>query len=70
MYLRNNKNIVYRQYHEDDMSEPVYGPVEFLLTKVTVTGTTVEGTATFSDLTNMKFPSRVFSRREYTSLSF
>lgn len=68
--VRADLKVIYRQYVDDDVSEPVYGPVEFLLTKVSVKGTTVEGTATFTDLTNMKFPSRVFTRKEFSSLAF
>lgn len=67
---RADLKVIYREYHDDDVSAPIYGPVEFLLTKCTAKDTFVEGTATFADLANMRFPRRVFSRKEYTSLSF
>ncbi|MCL8385474.1 DUF1833 family protein [Xanthobacter aminoxidans] len=65
---RADLKVLFRQYREDDVSEPACGPWEFLLRKVTVAGSTVEGTASFDDLTNMKFPRRIYSRREFSSL--
>lgn len=60
--------VILRRYLEDDVTEPVYGPVEFKVRQVRVTGTRVEGTATLEDLTNMKFPSRVYQRSQFPAL--
>lgn len=68
--VRADLKVIYRQYRADDTSEPVDGPTEFRLTKVTVSGTVVEGTASFTDLTNMKFPGLVYTRKEFTSLAY
>ncbi|MBB6306214.1 DUF1833 family protein [Xanthobacter tagetidis] len=66
--VRADLKVLVRQYREDDTSEPVYGPVEFVIRKVTVSGTRVEGMARLEDLTNMKFPSRVYKRSEFSAL--
>lgn len=66
--VRADLKVLVRQYREDDTSEPVYGPVEFVIRKVTVTGTRVEGMARLEDLTNMKFPSRVYTRAQFPAL--
>ncbi|WP_322994059.1 DUF1833 family protein [Castellaniella sp.] len=68
--VRADFKVIYRQYREDDISEPVDGPTEFLITKVTVSGTVIEGVASFTDLVNMKFPGLVYTRKEFTSLSY
>lgn len=68
--VRADLKVIYRQYRADDVSEPVDGPTEFLLRKVTVSGAMVEGTASFTDLANMKFPGLVYTRKEFTSLAF
>ncbi|HQS08714.1 MAG: hypothetical protein B7Y12_02205 [Rhizobiales bacterium 24-66-13] len=60
--------LVYREYREDDVSEPCYGPVEFVVKQVVASGASVTGTASLADLTNKKFPSRVFSRAEWPAL--
>jgi hypothetical protein len=31
--------VIYRQYRSDDLTEPCYGPVRFVMKKVTVKGT-------------------------------
>ncbi|MFG1349100.1 DUF1833 family protein [Xanthobacter autotrophicus] len=67
--VRADMKVLHRQYREDDLSEPAYGPVEYMLRAVKVSGSTVEGTASFADLTNWKFPSRVYTRKEFTSLA-
>lgn len=60
--------MVYREYREDDLSEPCYGPVRFVMTEVTVSGTRVEGTASLKDLTNTKFPRRTYTRKLFPAL--
>ena len=59
---------VYREYRSDDLTEPCYGPVQFVIRKVTVNGTTVTGTARLADLANRKFPKKVYSVDEFPGL--
>jgi hypothetical protein len=60
---------VYREYRSDDLTEPCYGPVQFVMRKVTVTGTSVSGTATLDNLANRKFPFKVYSQNEFPGLT-
>jgi len=59
---------IYREYRSDDLTEPCYGPVEFVMRKVTVTGATVTGQAQLDDLANRKFPYKVYSINEFPGL--
>jgi hypothetical protein len=59
---------VYREYRSDDTSEPCYGPVEFVMRNVRVSGTSVSGTARLDDLANSKFPRRVYTITEFPGL--
>lgn len=59
---------IYREYRDDDPSEPIYGPVEFLISSAKVTGTSVTGTARLSNLANKKFPRRVYTRAAFPGL--
>ena len=60
--------VILRRYLEDDVSEPFYGPVQFMIRQVRVTGARVEGMARLEDLTNQKFPNRVYSRSLFPAL--
>ena len=60
--------LIYREYRDDDVVEPCYGPVEFVVRQVRITGARVEGTAKLSDLANAKFPSRVYTRTGFPAL--
>ena len=66
--VRADLKVLVRQYREDDTSAPVYGPVEFVIRQVTVSGARVEGIARLEDLTNMKFPSLVYTRSLFPAL--
>lgn len=66
--VRADLALIYREYRSDDVSEPCYGPVRFTVREVTVTGTRVEGIATLKDLTNSKFPRRVYTRKLFPGL--
>lgn len=59
---------VYREFRSDDLTEPCYGPVHFVMRKVTVSGTKVTGTARLADLANRKFPFKVYSINEFPGL--
>lgn len=58
----------YREYRSDDRDEPCYGPVSFVMRKVTVTGVSVSGLAQLDDLANSKFPRRVYTLTEFPGL--
>lgn len=67
--MRADMIAILRQYRDDDRSEPCYGPVFFVIKNVTVTGSTVTGTAKIDDLANRKFPSRFYNLGEYKALT-
>jgi hypothetical protein len=60
---------VYREYRSDDRDEPCYGPVEFVMRKVSVKGTSITGVAQLDDLANSKFPRRVYSVSQFPGLA-
>ncbi len=59
---------IFRQYRSDDLSEPAYGPVEFVIKKVTMSGTQIQGVAQLDDLANKKFPTRIYTISEFPAL--
>lgn len=60
--------VIYRQYISDDLSEPCAGPIEFVMRKVRVKGTSVVGSAKLDDLANRKFPFKVYSPHDFPGL--
>ena len=48
--------VTYREYLDSDLTEPAYGPVEFILSKVTVKAATLTGTIMVGNLQNKRFP--------------
>lgn len=60
---------IYRQYRSDDTTEPCYGPVQFVVKKVTLVGTRLEGQAQLKNLSNLKFPNKVFTLDEFPGLA-
>lgn len=68
--VREAIKVIYREYVSDDLSEPAYGPIEFLLKEVAMTGTTITGTATVNDLLNKRFPKQDqnYNYRDFPSL--
>lgn len=56
MLVREYVKVIYREYVDDDLSEPAYGPVEFILKEVQMTGATLVGTATVSNMLSKRFP--------------
>jgi hypothetical protein len=60
--------VLYREYRSDDLTEPCYGPVRFVMKRVSVKGTSVVGTAQLDDLANRKFPYKVASVKEFPGL--
>lgn len=66
--VRANLVLIYREYRADDVSEPCYGPVRYLLTEVVAKGSRVEGIASLKDLTNSKFPMRTYTRTLFQGL--
>lgn len=65
---RADMTAIYREYRSDDRTEPCYGPVQFLVKNVKVTGTQVTGAARIDDLANRKFPNKVYTINEYPGL--
>lgn len=59
---------IYRQYRSDDTTEPCYGPVQFVIKKVTLKQARLEGTAQLKNLSNLKFPNKVFTYAEFPGL--
>ncbi|MGD9921913.1 MAG: DUF1833 family protein [Pseudorhodoplanes sp.] len=59
---------IYREYRSDDVSEPCFGPVQFVMRNVEVTGTRVRGMAGIDDLSNSKFPRRVYAVDAFAAL--
>lgn len=55
MGVREYLKVLYREYVDSDLTEPAYGPVEFVLREVS-TGTTLTGTAVVNSLLNKRFP--------------
>ncbi|MEW6125364.1 MAG: DUF1833 family protein [Pseudomonadota bacterium] len=60
--------LVYREYRSDVTAEPSYGPVEFVVRQVTISGSTVTGKARLADLANLSFPRRVYRPAEFPGL--
>lgn len=65
---RGDLSVLYREYRSDDTSEPCYGPVEFVIKRVSVTGSSVVGMAQIVDLANRKFPRKAYTLTEFPSL--
>jgi hypothetical protein len=59
---------IYRQYRSDDLTEPCYGPIQFVVKKVTLKQARLEGTAQLKNLSNLKFPNKVFTYDEFPGL--
>lgn len=56
MAVRAYVRVTYREYLGSDLTEPAYGPVEFVLSKVTVRAATLTGTIMVGNLQNKRFP--------------
>lgn len=59
--------VTYREYVGSDLAEPAYGPVEFILSKVTVKAATLTGTIMVGNLQNKRFPR---ADQNYTTTQF
>lgn len=60
--------VIFRQYRSDDTTEPCYGPVQFVMRKVSVNGASVTGIAQLDDLSNSKFPRGVYTLTDFPGL--
>lgn len=65
---RANLTSIWRQYRSDNLDEPCFGPVTFQLKKVKATMTRLQGTAMLDNLSNRKFPNKLFTFEEYPGL--
>jgi len=54
--VRQYIQVLYREYLGSDLTEPAYGPVEFELRNVKMTGTTLSGLVMVKNLQNKRFP--------------
>lgn len=54
--VRQYISIFYREYLGSDLTEPAYGPVEFILSNVQMVGASLTGTAVVKNLQNKRFP--------------
>lgn len=59
---------LYREWRSDDLTAPCYGPVEFIIKKVTVVGESVVGVAQIANLANRRFPKKNYTLAEFPSL--
>jgi Domain of unknown function (DUF1833) len=63
-------DVLYREYLGSDLTEPAYGPVQFELTRVQMTGATLTGTVVVKSLHNKRFPriTKNYSYQQFPSL--
>lgn len=59
---------IFRQYSLTEPGEPIYGPIEFTIRNVRVSGTRITGAARVSNLADKKFPTRVYTRARFPGL--
>jgi len=67
MGVRAYITITYREYVGSDLTEPAYGPIEFILANVTMVATTLTGTIMVKNLQNKRFPKQ---SKNYTPTQF
>lgn len=67
MTVRAYVRVTYREYLGSDLTEPAYGPVQFVLSKVTVKAATLTGTIMVGNLQNKRFPR---ADKNYTTTQF
>jgi len=67
MAVRAYVRVTYREYLGSDLTEPAYGPVQFVLSKVTVKAATLTGTITVGNLQNKRF---LRADKNYTTTQF
>ncbi len=62
--------VAFRQYTDSDLTEPAFGPVEYLLREVAMTGTKLSGRVMVRNLQNARFPRRDknYNYRDFPSL--
>lgn len=65
---RANLTAIWRQYRSDDLVEPCYGPVTFQIKRVKATLTRLQGTAMLDNLSNRKFPNKLFTFTDFPGL--
>lgn len=65
--VRQYIQVLYREYLGSDLTEPAYGPIEFELRNVQMTGTSLIGTAMVRNLQNKRFPRL---NRNYDTIQF
>jgi hypothetical protein len=66
--IRSDLRCLFRQWRSDDTDAPCYGPVEFIMKRVSANRTSLSGVARIDDLMNIKIPSRIFTLNEFPGL--
>lgn len=68
--VRQYLQVLYREYVASDLTEPAYGPIEFQLMNVKMTGPSLTGTAMVKNLLNKRFPraDKNYSYTQFPSL--
>lgn len=68
--VREYIKVIYREYLGSDLTEPAYGPVEFVLRDVQMVGASLTGTAMVGNLQNKRFPAQPknYSYAQFPSL--
>jgi len=61
--------VIYRPYLSDDLTQPqMVPPLVLYLKNVKITALQVQGTASFMDIVNKKFPSELYTRERFPGL--
>lgn len=66
--VRSDMIVIYRQYRSDDATEPCFGPIQFVMKKITMKNGRLEGTCQLKNLSNFKFPLKVFTYDDFPGL--
>lgn len=67
MGVRAYVKVTYREYLGSDLTEPAYGPMQFVLAKVSVKASTLTGTIVVGNYQNKRFPR---ADQNYTTTQF
>jgi hypothetical protein len=62
--------VIFRQYLDSDLTEPAFGPIEYILKDVVATGTKLSGMVMVKNLSNKRFPAltKNYSYTQFPSL--
>jgi hypothetical protein len=66
--ISGNIILIYRVYHIDDLTEPKYGPVEYIAQLVKARTGSLSMKAKIDNMSNRKFPTQVYTVSEFPGL--